>query len=107
MRKLFLIIASIFLTLSVVFAFLPLGTLALIPIGIALFFGFLAFKKSDLKQQKVVKVILLLAILSLVFVVVKEIFIKDEVVVDKQFDTKKIESKKEAKKDLEELEGLE
>ena len=106
MRKLFLVIASIFTTLSIVFAFLPLGTLALIPIGIAILFGFLTLKKSDLKQQKVVKVILLFAILSLVFVVGKEIFPKDEVVIDKQFDTKKVESKKEAKKDLEELDGL-
>lgn len=106
MRKLFLVIASIFTTLSIAFAFLPLGTLALIPIGIAILFGFLTLKKSDLKQQKVVKVILLFAILSLVFVVGKEIFTKDEVVIDKQFDTKKVESKKEAKKDLEELDGL-
>ena len=106
MRKLFLVIASIFTAISIVFAYLPLGTLALIPIGIAILFGILALKKSDLKQQKVVKVILLFAILSLVFVVGKEIFTKDEVVVDKQFDAKKIESKKEAKKDLEDLDGL-
>lgn len=106
MRKLYLVIAIIFTALSIVFAYLPLGTLALIPIGIAILFGILALKKSDLKQQKVVKVILLFAILSLVFVVGKEVFTKDEVVVDKQFDTKKTESKKEAKKDLEDLEGL-
>lgn len=106
MRKLFLIIASIFTALSIVFAYLPLGTLALIPIGIAILFGILALKKSDLKQQKVVKVILIFAVLSLVYVVGKEVFTKDEVVIDKQFDTKKVESEKEAKKDLEDLEGL-
>ncbi|CAN1537346.1 ABC_6TM_YOR1_D2_like domain containing protein [Flavobacteriaceae bacterium] len=106
MRKLFLVLASIFTALSIIFAYLPLGTLALIPIGIAILFGILALKKSDVKQQKVVKVILLFTILSLVFVVGKEIFTKDEVVIDKQFDTKKIESEKEAKKDLEDLEGL-
>ena len=106
MRKLFLVIAGIFTTLSIVFVFLPLGTLALIPIGIAILFGILALKKSDIKQQKVVKVILIFAILSLVFLVGKEVFNKDEIVVDKQFDTKKVESEKEAKKDLEELEGL-
>ena len=106
MRKLFLVLAIIFTTLSIVFAYLPLGTLALIPIGIAILFGFLALKKSDVIQQKLVKVTLLFAILSLVFVVGKEIFTKDEVVIDKQFDTKKVESEKEAKKDLEDLEGL-
>ena len=107
MRQVYLVIASIFTTLSVVFAFLPLGNLAIIPIGIAILFGILTLKKSDSKQGKLVKVLLLFAILSLVFVVGKEVFTKDEVVVDKQFDTKKVESKKEAKKDLEELEDLE
>lgn len=106
MRKLFLVLASIFTALSIIFAYLPLGTLALIPIGIAILFGILAFKKSDVRQRKVVKVTLVFAILSFVVVVGKEVFTKDEVVIDKQFDTKKVESEKEAKKDLEDLEGL-
>jgi intracellular septation protein A len=104
MRQLFLIIASIFTVLSVVFVFLPLGTLALIPVGIALLFGFLALKKSDTKQAKWVKVLLVVSVLSLVFVVGKEFLTKDEVEVDKQFDVKKVESKKDAQKELEELE---
>jgi intracellular septation protein A len=104
MRQLFLVIASIFTVLSVVFAFLPLGTLALFPIGIALLFGFLALKKSDTKQAKWVKVLLVVSVLSLVFVVGKEFLTKDEVEVDKQFDVKKLESKKDAQKELEELE---
>ena len=104
MRQLFLVIASIFTVLSVVFAFLPLGTLALVPIGIALLFGFLALKKSDTKQAKWVKVLLVVSVLSLVFVVWKEFLTKDEVQVDQQFDAKKVESKKEAQKELEGLE---
>ena len=104
MRQLFLVIASIFTVLSVVFAFLPLGTLALVPIGIALLFGFLALKKSDTKQAKWVKVLLVVSVLSLVFVVGKEFLTKDEVEVDQQFDAKKVESKKEAQKELEGLE---
>lgn len=107
MRKLFLVIASIFTALSIVFAFLPLGTLALLPVGIALLFGFLALKKSDANQAKLIKVLLLFSVLSLIVIVGKEVFTKDEVVADKQFDQKKVESKKEAQKDLEELEGLE
>ena len=59
MRKIFLVLASVFTTLSIVFAFLPLGTLGLIPIGIALLFGYLAFRKSDDSQKKLVKVLLL------------------------------------------------
>ena len=104
MRQLFLVIASIFTVLSVVFAFLPLGTLALIPVGVALLFGFLALKKSDAKQAKWVKVLLVVSVLSLVFVVGKEFLTKDEVELDKQFDVKKVESKKEAQKELEDLE---
>jgi intracellular septation protein A len=104
MRQLFLVIASIFTVLSGVFAFLPLGTLALIPIGIALFFGFLTLKKSNENKAKWVKVLLIVSVLSLVFVVGKEFFTKDKVEVDQQFDAKKVESKKEAQKELEGLE---
>jgi len=106
MRKLFLVIASIFTILSIFFAFLPLGTLALIPVGIALVFGFLALKKSDDKQVKFVKLLLLLSFLSLSVVIGKEVFTKDELEVDQQFEEKKIESKKEAQQDLEQLEEL-
>jgi hypothetical protein len=80
-----------------------LGTLALIPVGIALLFGFLALKKSDTKQAKWVKVLLVVSVLSLVFVVGKEFLTKDEVELDKQFDVKRLESKKEAQKELEDL----
>ena len=104
MRQLFLVIASIFTVLSVVFAFLPLGTLALVPIGIALLFGFLALKKSNVKQAKWVKVMLFVSILSLVFVVGKEIFINEAVETDQQFEIQKLESKEEAQKELEDLE---
>ncbi len=106
MRKLFLFIAIVFTILSIVFAFLPLGTFALIPVAIALVFGFLALKKSDVKQGKFIKLLLLLSLVSLSVVIGKELFTKDEVEVDKQFEEKKIESKKEAQQDLEQLEEL-
>lgn len=104
MRKLFLGITIFFTLLSVVFAFLPLGTLALIPVGVALVFGILALKKSDVQQAKWVKALLAVAILSLMFIVGKQVFTNDEVEVDKQFETQKVESKNEAQKELEELE---
>lgn len=107
MRKLFLVITSIFTVLSVVFAFLPLGTLGLIPVGIALLFGFLALQKSDVVQGKLVKVLLVFAALSLITIAGKEFFIKDEVAKDTTFEKQKIATKKEAKKELEELEDLE
>ena len=104
MRQLFLVIASIFTVLGVVFTFLPLGTLALLPIGIGMLFGFIALKKSDVKQAKWVKVLLVISVIALFFVVGKELFTKDEVEVDSQFEAKKLESKQEAQKELEDLE---
>ena len=104
MRQLFLVIASIFTILGVVFTFLPLGTLALLPIGIGMLFGFIALKKSDVKQAKWVKVLLVISVIALFFVVGKELFTKDEVEVDSQFEAKKLESKQEAQKELEDLE---
>ncbi|MET0760492.1 MAG: hypothetical protein ABWZ56_08735 [Flavobacterium sp.] len=107
MRKLFVVLASIFVVLGIIFAILPLGTIAFFPVGMALILGYLAFKKSEDNRKKFPKLILIIAALTLVVVIGKEIFLKDEVLADKQFDEKKIESKKEAQKDLEELEGLE
>jgi len=81
-----------------------LGTIALLPIGLALIFSFLSFKKSEENQKKIPKLLLIVSALTLLVVVGKEVFIKDEVIIDKQFDQNKIESKKDAVKELEGLE---
>lgn len=107
MRKLFIVLASFFTVLGVVFTILPLGTIALLPLVLALIFAFIVFKKSETDQKKFPIMLLLIAGLTLLVVIGREAFIKDEVIVDTQFDQKKIESKKEAQKDLENLEGLE
>ena len=107
MRKLFIVLASIFAVLGIILTVFPTEQLALIPIGLALTLAFLALRKSEGNQSKFPKLILVVAALTLLTVVGKEVFIKDEIVVDKQFDQKKVESKKEAQKDLEELEDLE
>ena len=104
MRKLFIVLAFIFALLGAAFTILPLGTLALLPIGLALIFGFVAFLKSDAQQKNVPKWILIVAGVTLIIVLGKEILITDEVAKDEQFEQKKIESKKE---DLKDLEGLE
>lgn len=106
MRKLFFIVAALFAILGIIFTILPLGTIALLPVGLALVFALLAFKKSEDNQKKFPTLILIIVVLSLVVVIGKEVLVKDEVIADQQFDEKKIESKKEAQKDLEELEGL-
>lgn len=107
MRKSLTILAAIFTVIGIVFAFLPLGTLGILPIGLAIIFGFIAFRMSDGNQKKLPKMFLIISALLLVVVLGKEIFIKDEVEADKQFEQKKIESQKEAQKELEELEELE
>ncbi len=104
MKKIVFVMASVFTFLSVLFAILPLGTLALIPIGIALILGLLALKKSEANQTKWIKIVLAITVLSLVFVIGKEVFTKDEVQVDQQFNATKEASKQEAQKELEELE---
>ena len=104
MRKLILILASVFCVLGIAFTILPMGTLAIIPIGIALVLAFLAFKKSDGNQQKFPKILLIVAGICLLAVIGKELFIKDEVEKDTKFENQKIETKQEAKKELEDLE---
>ena len=104
MRKLCIVLAIVFAVLGIVFAVLPLGTLALLPIGLALIFGFIALFKSDVAEKNIPKWILIIASISFVAVIGKETLIPDAVAKDVQFEEKKIESKKEDMKDLEDLE---
>jgi len=107
MRKLFLILACIFAVLALIFSVMPMDTLAFLPIGLALIFSLLVLKKSEDKQKRFPKILLFVGVLCSLFVVGKTILIKDEVAKDAQFEEQKIETKKEAKKELEELESLE
>jgi len=103
MRKLFIITSIVFLVISIAFTILPLGTIAFLPVGIATILSFLAILKSDINKKKLPKWILFLALVNIAIIAGKEVFIKDEVVVDQQFIEKKEESKKEAIQDLEGL----
>ncbi|WP_333599263.1 hypothetical protein [Flavobacterium sp.] len=107
MRKLFLILAIVFTILAIIFSVMPMDTLAFLPIGFAIAFGLLLLKKSEDKQKLIPKALLLIGVLCSVFVLGKTFLIKDEVAKDTQFEKEKIENKKEAKKELEEIEGLE
>jgi len=107
MRKLFLILAVIFGILGITFTVLPLDTLAFLPIGLALIFGLLTLKQSEASQKKFPKILLVIAALCSAVVLGKTLLIKDEVATDTQFEQQKIETKKEAQKELEELEGIE
>jgi len=104
MRKTLLIIAIVLTIVSVIFSALPLDTLALAPIGLALLFIFLAFKKSDVTQRKLTKILFIVTYICALVVLGKTFLIKDKVAVDTKFEQQKVESKKE---DIKDLEGLE
>ena len=104
MRKLFLILGISFTVLAIAFSVLPMDTLAFLPIGLALVFCLLLLKKSNENQKITPNILLLLCVLSSVFVLGKTLLIKDEVQKDIQFEKQKIETKQEAKKELEDLE---
>ncbi|MGX7667567.1 hypothetical protein [Flavobacterium pedocola] len=107
MKKTLLILSVFFTVLSIVFTVLPLGTLAILPIIIALVLSFLSLKKQeDSKTKKTFpKLLLFTAVICLVVVIGKELFVKEEVAKDVQFEQTIQKSKEEDKKELEELEG--
>ncbi len=104
MRKILLIVAVVLTLVSILFSILPLDTLALAPIGLALLFIFFAFKKSDVKQRKFTKFLFIITYICGLYVLGKTYLIKDKVTVDTNFEQEKVDSKKE---DLKDLEGLE
>lgn len=104
MRKLFLVLGIIFTILAIAFAVLPMDTIAFLPIGLALIFCLLLLKNSSDNQKKIPNLLLLLCVLSSVFVLGKTLLIKDEIEKDTQFEKEKIETNKEAKKELDALE---
>ncbi|NNT70778.1 hypothetical protein HKT18_00985 [Flavobacterium sp. IMCC34852] len=107
MRKLFLILTVIFSALGIAFTILPMDTLAFLPIGLALIFGLLTLKKSEESEKKFPKILLVIGALCSLVVIGKTLLIEDEIATDTQFEQQKIETKQEAQKELEELEGLE
>ncbi len=104
MKKTLLILSVIFVVLSVIFSVLPLDTLAFLPIGIALVLIFVTFKKSETNQRKLTKWLFAITYICALFVLGKTYLIKDEVEKDKKFEQQKIDTKQEAKKELEDLE---
>ena len=107
MRKLIVVLAFVFTVLGIIFSVLPMDTMAFLPIGLALILSLLLLKKSEEQEKKLPKALLFISALCSVFVLGKTLFIKDEVVVDQKFEQQKIETEQEAKKELEEIEGLE
>ena len=104
MRKLLVVLAIIFTVLAIIFSALPLDTIAFLPIGLAMIFCLLLLKKSAVNQKKLPNILLLLCVVSSLFVLGKSLLVKDQVVKDTKFEKEKMETKIEAKKELEDLE---
>ena len=105
MRKAYLILALFFTFLAMVFSYLPLDTIAFLPIGLAFLFSLLLLKKSIQSQKKIPKTLLFICGIITLFVVGKTVFVKDEIVEDTKFEKEKVAIKKEAQKELEEIEN--
>ncbi len=104
MNRLFVILAIVFGVFGLAFTILPLGTLALIPIVLGIIFAFLSVLRQ--REKLFPKIILLAVFLNLLTVIGREVFVKDVVEADQQFENVKQQSEQEAQKDLEDLENL-
>lgn len=104
MRKALIVLSFVFTLISIIFAILPMGTLGLLPVGLALVFAGLAFYKSAENDKSVPKWLLIVAGLVLVVIIIRAMM-PDEVAQDTQLDQQKVEAQKEDIKDLEELEA--
>lgn len=104
MNRLFIILAIVFGVFGVAFTILPLGTLALIPVALGLIFAFLSVLRQ--REKLFPKIVLLAVFVNLLTVIGREVFVKDVVEADQQFENVKQQSEQEAQKELEDLENL-
>lgn len=104
MRKILIILTIIFLVLSLVFVILPMGSIALLPTAFAALFAIGAFVKSETAKKNLAKWLMITAVAFFVVALGKVIFIKDEAVVDQQFQQEQIQSTQDAQEELEMLE---
>jgi EamA domain-containing membrane protein RarD len=70
MNRLFIILSVIFAVFGLAFTILPMGTLALIPIAVALIFAFVAVLRQ--REKLFPKILLLVFFLNLLTVIGKE-----------------------------------
>ena len=103
LRKILVVLTVTFVVISILFTFLPLGTLAFLPIGIAIILCFVTIQQSKMNQRLLPKILLVLSFLSFLTVIGKAVFVKDVIVKDQVFEQNKVEQKKE---DIKDLEGL-
>lgn len=100
------ILATIVLIVSIAFTVLPMDSVAFLPIIATAIIAAISFFVLSPKKQKWEKYILLICVVLAIVVSFKLLFIKDEVVIDEQYQQEQAEKELEDIQDLEELEGL-
>lgn len=105
MRKLWIILTIVFLTLSVIFVILPMGTIAFLPAGLSLVVAVLAYIQSEKTKRQLPLWLLIISIVLLLIASGKVLFIKNKVVNDQQFQQEQVQSTQEAVQELEDLDS--
>ncbi len=98
------IIGLIFGLIGLILCFFPLGTIDIVPAGVGLIFGLLAFflaKKSGTKK-KLIFMVLIISVFAILISIFTELFVKNEVANDAKFEDKIEKSAEESVDDLEE-----
>ena len=107
MKTIFNVLAIVFLALGLAFTILPLGTIAFLPVGIALFFAAVALFIAKEGGKKLSFALLVVSFALGLAVVVKNVFIADTVAIETEEELlKRDQSEQENMMELEELDSL-
>ena len=101
------ILGLVFGILGLVLAFLPLGSISVLPGGIGLLLGVLAYfiaKNVEMKKT-IIYIVLIISLVGILISGFKIVFVEEEVAVDTEFIEKNEQSLDDAKDVLDELEG--
>ena len=106
MKILYTTLAIISVVLSLILSILPFGSLAFIPIVLAIVFSFLLLKelKKEGKSINLVKVLFLGIIVSLSVSIYRTLFTENTIVETEQTIEKEKQSEEDAIKELEDIE---
>jgi len=107
MRITFITVAAIAAVLGIIMAILPFGSIGVLPGLVAFIAGLIAyfFSKKNIKPKKLSILFSIIGLLVVIVSSTKSLWIKDEIAIDKEFDKKEEISKKEAIKELKEMEN--
>ena len=107
MKTLFNVLAIVFLVLGVTFTILPLGTIALLPVGLAIIFATIALFVTKKGTKNMSKALLVIGLTLALAVIIKNVAVKESVAPPSVDDIEKREQVDQENIDLlEELDSL-